>query len=166
MLLLKLNFLAKLKIFKVAVEPILQTNVFVLFLRNTVNNISYHALIFYNRMGTRAEKEHHHITETDLAMLFNASVPTSFWINAFTSATYTINCLPSKIIAQKFPFEMLINSLPNYDVFRAIGCRVFPYLRNYSANKLAPRNTSCIFILYNPHYKGYHCLDPTSNRVY
>lgn len=51
-------------------------------------------------------------------------------------------------------------------LFRVFGCRVFPYLRDYSPHKLAPRSTPCIFIGYSTNYKGYRCLDPTFNRIY
>ena len=51
-------------------------------------------------------------------------------------------------------------------LFRVFGCRVFPYLRDYSPHKLAPRSAPYIFIGYNTNYKGYQCLDPTSNRIY
>ncbi|MFS7939299.1 putative RNA-directed DNA polymerase [Helianthus anomalus] len=49
---------------------------------------------------------------------------------------------------------------------RIFGCRVFPYLRDYTKNKLQPRSTPCIFIGYSPKYKGFRCLEPSSGRVY
>ncbi|GKE91206.1 retrovirus-related pol polyprotein from transposon RE1, partial [Tanacetum coccineum] len=77
-------------------------------------------------------------------MLFNANAPATLWVDAFTSAVYIINRLPTKVLNDKSPFELLFNCTPNYNVFRAFGCRVFPYLRNYSAHKLAPRNVACV----------------------
>lgn len=139
------------------VEPNLETIVFVIFLRKIAHTTIY--LAPYSATKRRAERKHYHIIETGLTMLFNASAPA----NAFTSATYIINRLPSKILAHKSPFEMF-HSPPNYDVLRVFGCRAFPYLRNYSANNLAPRNNSCIFIGSSPRYKDYRCLDPASNR--
>lgn len=70
-------------------------------------------------------------------MLFNATDVTSFWVYALSSATYIINSPPLKILAQTTLFEMLFHSPLNYDFFGAFGYRVFPYLRNCSANKLA-----------------------------
>ncbi|GJW53128.1 retrovirus-related pol polyprotein from transposon RE1 [Tanacetum coccineum] len=57
-------------------------------------------------------------------------------------------------------------SLPNYTNFHAFGCLVYLYLRDYLAHKLAPRSIPCVFIGYNPQYKGYKCLDPDSSRIY
>ncbi|KAI3500548.1 hypothetical protein L1887_36372 [Cichorium endivia] len=114
----------------------------------------------------RAERKHRHITETGLAMLFNARAPATFWVHAFSSAVYIINRLPTKILTNKSPFEVLFDIVPNYNIFRVFGCRVFPYLRDYAPNKLAPRSAPCIFIGYCTQYKGYKCLDPSTQRIY
>ncbi|KAJ9558897.1 hypothetical protein OSB04_013511 [Centaurea solstitialis] len=114
----------------------------------------------------RAERKHRHITETGLAMLFNAHAPAKYWVDAFSAAVYTINRLPTPLLLNKSPFEMLFSTPPNYENFRPFGCRVFPYLRDYSKNKFSPRSRPCIFIGYSTHYKGYRCLDPVTHRIY
>lgn len=73
----------------------------------------------------RAERKHRHVTETGLAMLFNCHEPASLWVDAFTSAVYIINCLLSKVVQNKIPFEVLYKNPPNYDIFKVFGCRVF-----------------------------------------
>ncbi|KAJ9555163.1 hypothetical protein OSB04_009777 [Centaurea solstitialis] len=114
----------------------------------------------------RAERKHRHLTETGLALLFNAHAPASFWVDAFTCATYIINRLPTRLLDNKSPFEVLFNTPPNYGNFRMFGCRVFPYLRDYSPHKLAPRSLPCVFIGYDLRYKGYRCLDLSTSRIY
>ncbi|GJU56982.1 retrovirus-related pol polyprotein from transposon RE1 [Tanacetum coccineum] len=89
-----------------------------------------------------------------------------YYVDAFSSTTYIINRLPTKLLGNHSPFELLYSRLPNYTNFRAFGCLVYPYLRDYSAHKLAPRSIPCVFIGYNPQYKGYKCLDPDSSRIY
>ncbi|GJV88661.1 retrovirus-related pol polyprotein from transposon TNT 1-94 [Tanacetum coccineum] len=91
----------------------------------------------------RAERKHRHIVETGLAMLFNAHVPASYWVDAFTTATFIINRLPTPLLKNKSPFELLFNQHPQYDNFRTYGCQVFPYLRDYSQHKLEPRSIPC-----------------------
>ncbi|GJZ79406.1 retrovirus-related pol polyprotein from transposon TNT 1-94 [Tanacetum coccineum] len=54
----------------------------------------------------RAERKHRHIVETGLAMLFNAHVPASYWVDAFTTATFIINRLPTPLLKNKSPFEL------------------------------------------------------------
>lgn len=38
----------------------------------------------------RAERKHRHITETGLSLMFHASTPSCFWLDAFSSAVYII----------------------------------------------------------------------------
>ncbi|KAL4584277.1 hypothetical protein LXL04_008873 [Taraxacum kok-saghyz] len=124
----------------------------------------------FNTNGTqqngRVEGNHRHVTETGLAMMFNAHAPANLWTHAFSSTAYIINRLPTKLLGNQSPYEMLFSSTPNYGNFRVFGCCVFPYLRDYSSYKLAPRSTPCLFIGYNTQYKGYQCLDPSTGRVY
>lgn len=114
----------------------------------------------------RAERKHRHITETGLSMLFNSHAPSSFWLDAFSAAVYTINRLPTMVLDNKSPFEELFGQIPDYANFHPFGCRVYPYLRDYSANKLAPRSIPCIFMGYSSQHKGFRCLDSAISRVY
>ncbi|KAJ0864428.1 putative RNA-directed DNA polymerase [Helianthus annuus] len=114
----------------------------------------------------RAERKHRHITETGLAMLFNAHAPAQNWSDAFISATYIINRIPTPLLDNKSPFELLFHQVPSYTNFKIFGCRVFPYLRDYAPNKLSPRSDSCIFLGYCPQYKGFRCLNPSTSRIY
>ncbi|KAL6338576.1 hypothetical protein AAG906_021291 [Vitis piasezkii] len=34
------------------------------------------------------------------------------------------------------------------------------------SHKFSPRNIPCIFLGYNPSHKGFHCLDPTTSKLY
>jgi histone deacetylase 1/2 len=45
-----------------------------------------------------AERKHRHIVEVGLALLANASMPLKYWDEAFLTATFLINLLPSKVI--------------------------------------------------------------------
>ncbi|GKB35432.1 retrovirus-related pol polyprotein from transposon TNT 1-94 [Tanacetum coccineum] len=132
------------------------------------NNGTHHQLScpYTPQQNGRAERKHRHITETGLAIMFNAHVPAIFWTHAFSSAAYIINRLPTKLLDNKSPYELLFSSKPNYGNFRVFGCCVFPYLRDYSSHKLAPRSAPCVFIGYSSQYKGYKCLDLSTKRVY
>ncbi|KAD0286868.1 hypothetical protein E3N88_44505 [Mikania micrantha] len=132
------------------------------------DNGTFHRLScpYTPQQNGRVERKHRHIVETGLAMMFNATLPSSYWVEAFSSAVYIINRLPSKILDSKSPFELMFGHVPNYNHFRTFGCRVFPYLRDYSEHKLAPRSLPCIFIGYATQYKGFRCLEPISQRVY
>lgn len=76
-----------------------------------------------------------------------------------------INRLPSTVLLNKSPFELLFVSSPNYKNFKSFGYRVYPFLRDYDEHKLAPRSHPCIFLRYSSLHKGFHCLDPDSSRA-
>ncbi|KAL3648881.1 hypothetical protein CASFOL_005284 [Castilleja foliolosa] len=114
----------------------------------------------------RAERKHRHITETGLSMLFHASVPLKFWVEAFCTAVYTINRLPSSVLDSKSPYEVLFLSAPSYENFHPFGCRVFPCLRDVAVHKFSPRSIPCIFMGYSLRHKGFNCLDPSTSRFY
>jgi transposase InsO family protein len=114
----------------------------------------------------RAERKHRHVTETGLALLFHSHTSPRFWVDAFSTAAYIINRLPTSLLGGKSPFELLYGSSPNYENFHPFGCRVYPCLRDYMPNKFSPRSIPCIFLGYNPSHKGFRCLDPTTSRIY
>jgi hypothetical protein len=113
-----------------------------------------------------AERKHRHIVEVGLALLANASMPLKFWDEAFLTATFLINLLPSKVINHDTPVERLLHTKPNYDSLRVFGCACWPNLRPYNQCKLSFRSTRCVFLGYSPRHKGVKCLDVSTGRVY
>jgi histone deacetylase 1/2 len=96
-----------------------------------------------------AECKHHHIVEVGLALLAHPSMPLKFWDEAFLTATFLINLLPSKFIDFDIPTERLLGTTPNYDALRIFGCACWPNLHPYNKRKLA--------FWYSPHHKGVKC---------
>ena len=113
-----------------------------------------------------AERKHRHIVETGLALLAHAHVPLKFWDDAFLTATYLINRMPTRVIDNSSPLERLFHTKPNYSLLRVFGCACWPHLRAYNKNKLAFRSTECVFLGYSSLHKGYKCLDRSFGRVY
>jgi len=68
-----------------------------------------------------AERKHRHIVDMGLALLANASMPLKFWDEAFLTATYLINLLPSKVIKFETPITRLLGVTPNYTSLRVFG---------------------------------------------
>ena len=53
------------------------------------------------------ERQHIHIIETSLALLKQASLPTTFWDEVVTTASFLINRMPTPLLANQSPYEML-----------------------------------------------------------
>ena len=113
-----------------------------------------------------AERKHRHLVETGLTMLLHAQLPQYLWVDAFTTAVYLINRLPSSVLQMKTSFYKLYGTHPTYASLKVFGCRCFPYLRDYSKNKFGAKSYPCVFLGYSPTHKGYRCLHPPSKRVY
>jgi Reverse transcriptase (RNA-dependent DNA polymerase) len=63
-------------------------------------------------------------------------------------------------------FQLLFNKPHDYQFFKVIDCICYPYTRPYSSHKLQPRLIACVFLGYFSVYKGYKCLDLSTNCVY
>lgn len=113
-----------------------------------------------------AERKHRHIVEVGLALLAHASMHLKFWDEAFLTATYLINILPSKVIDFEIPSTRLFHDAPDYNNLRVFGCACWPNLRPYNSRKLSFRSTQCDFLGYSSMHKGFKCLDITTGRIY
>jgi hypothetical protein len=112
-----------------------------------------------------AERKHRHIVETGLALLAHSHLPLSYWVDAFTTAVYLINRLPTSILQHQSPYVKLLHKNPDYTFLKVFGCACFPFLRPYNSHKMMYRSKKCIFLGYCSNYKGYRCYDPTSKRA-
>lgn len=113
-----------------------------------------------------AERKHRHIVEVGLSLLAQASMPLEYWEEAFLSATYIINRIPSKVIKYETPLKHLFKQKPDYSSLRVFGCACWPNLRPYNTHKLQFCSKQCVFLGYSNLHKGFKCLDPSSGRVY
>jgi histone deacetylase 1/2 len=112
--------------------------------------ISHHVSCPYaHQQNGSAERKHRHIVEVVLSLLAHASLPLKFWDEAFITATYPINRLPSKVIDNQTPLERLLHQKPDYSVLRTFGCACWPNMRPYNTHKLQFRSKRCVFLRYS-----------------
>lgn len=114
----------------------------------------------------RAERTHRHIIETTLALLYQAHLPTEFWMEALLTSVYLINRLPHSAIQFRIPYTVLFHASPDYAFLIPFGCLCYPWLKPYPPHKLSPKSTPCVFLGYCPTTKGYRCYDPICQKVH
>ncbi|KAJ0808457.1 putative RNA-directed DNA polymerase [Helianthus annuus] len=141
--------------------------------------ISNQMMSFYMEQGTSletscphtpqqngvVERKHRHLLDTARALMFEASLPKSFWGEYVLNATYIINRLPSKTIEDKTPYELLHGDKLSYDHMRVLGC--LAYYRSIETNrdKFEIRGRPGIFMGYPSRTKGYKIFDPSNGKM-
>lgn len=113
-----------------------------------------------------SERRHRHIVETGLSLLTHASIPTTYWSYALSTAVYLINRMPSPTISLQSPYQKLFQTNPNYSKLKTFGCLCYPWLRPYNSTKLEPKSSPCVFIGYSLTQSAYFCLQPQTQRIY
>lgn len=93
-----------------------------------------------------AECLHRQIVETGLALFHTASIPPTYWDDAFQTACYLINRLPSSVSPTKSPLEILFHTSPEYNQLRVFGCECSPFLRPDINSPHAPFLVSSLVI--------------------
>ena len=65
-----------------------------------------------------AERKHCHIVENGLALLAKSLIPLKYWDEAFRVVVLLHNRLPTPILKQKCPLELLFKTKPNYSFLK------------------------------------------------
>jgi hypothetical protein len=77
------------------------------------------------------ERKHRHIIETDLALLAHASMPLKSWDEAFLTAAFLINRLPTPVLNYASPIATLFGVDPAYSFLCTFSCACWTCLRPY-----------------------------------
>ena len=88
------------------------------------------------------------------------------WSYAISTVLHLINRLPTPILHNLSPWELLFKAKPNLLHLKVFGCTCFPLLKPYNTHKFQPHTSPCVFLGYPPYSKGYRCLEPHSHWIY
>lgn len=99
------------------------------------------------------------------SLLFHASMPSRFWAEALSTATYLMNCKPCHSSSLRMPHELLLSVASDYSLLRVFGCLCFPNTTSTSRHKLDHRSIQCVFLGYPPDHRRYRCYDLASHHV-
>ncbi|XP_074293705.1 uncharacterized protein LOC141620839 [Silene latifolia] len=112
------------------------------------------------------ERKHRHLLEISRAIRFNSGLPLSFWGDCVLTAAYIINRLPTKLLNNLTPYEVLLNKAPSYDRLIVFGCLTMVYNPSRDKDKFQPRGIPCIFLGYPLSKKGYRVYDIVKKTVF
>ncbi|GAU17915.1 hypothetical protein TSUD_330400, partial [Trifolium subterraneum] len=120
---------------------------------------------YTSQQNGRAERKHRHIAEFGLTLLAQAKMPLNYWWEAFSTAVYLINRLPSPVTHNESPYSLLHKKEPDYNSLKPFGCACYPCLKPYNKHKLQFHTTKCVFLGYSNSHKGYKCVN-SHGRVF
>jgi hypothetical protein len=120
---------------------------------------------YTSQQNGKAEHSIRTINNILRSLLFQASFPPAYWVEALHTAAYLVNRLPTKTLASSTPYFRLHSTHPTYDHLKVFGCACYPNMSSTAPHKLAPRSSLCVFLGYSSEHKGYRCLELGSNRI-
>ncbi|KAJ9703130.1 hypothetical protein PVL29_004767 [Vitis rotundifolia] len=118
-----------------------------------------------------AERKNGHLLNTTRVLLFQGNVPKSYWGEAIFTTTYMINRIPSRVLDNKSPVEILESFYPHFRTSngltpRVFGCTAFVHVHSQHRDKLDPRAIKCVFLDYSSTQKGYKCYNLLAKKFY
>ncbi|CAH9100668.1 unnamed protein product [Cuscuta europaea] len=130
-----------------------------------LNGIIFQTSCVYTpQQNGRVERKHRHILEMARTLRFHANLPIQFWGECVLTAGYLINRLPSPVLDNKSPYELLYNKIPVYSQLRVFGCLCYTHEPNTGGDKFAPRGVKCVFLGYAYSQKGWKVYDLQQRR--
>ena len=135
-------------------------------LYNSNGIIHTQSCVYTPQQNSVMERKHWHILVTTRALQIQFNVPLSFGGDYAFTAIYLINRLPSPLLNNKIPYELLFNKTPSYSHLRTFGCLCYATNINPHKHKFYPRARKSLFLGYPYNVKGYKLFDLESHFVF
>lgn len=96
------------------------------------------------------QQKHRHLLVIARSLRFEPNLP-QFWGERILTTTYIVNRLPSRVIGEKTPYEILSGCTPDHDHMRVFGCLAYYRNTDTKGDKFEPRCKPGVFGLSSWH---------------
>lgn len=128
--------------------------------------VAFHSCPETPEQNSVVERKHQHILNVARALMFQSQSPVEFWGECVLTAVFIINRLPSPLLKDRSPLEILTAKKVDYSGLRVFGCLAYCATSPKQRTKFQPRSRSCVFLGYPAGYKGYKVMDLETNQIY
>ncbi|KAJ3535136.1 hypothetical protein NMY22_g6623 [Coprinellus aureogranulatus] len=98
-------------------------------------------------------------------MLNQARLPMMFWGAAVLYYTDILNATPSSALSSTTSYEVWHKTKPDLSMHRVFGCRVYVHIQRKDRKNLQSHTEACIFVGFEPGYKGWKCYNPATKKI-
>lgn len=117
------------------------------------------------QQNARVERKHQHLLSVARALMMQSSVPKYLWSYAVMHAVYLINRMPSLILQQMSPYQLLNGNLPKLDDLKVFCCLCYASTYVAGRTKFDKRARKCVYLGFQTHMKGAVVYDVHSKSV-
>ncbi|KAC9145043.1 hypothetical protein E3N88_46293 [Mikania micrantha] len=111
------------------------------------------------------ERRNRTILNCTRSILKGMKMPQCFWAEAVRHSLYVLNRLPTKILKDHTPYELLKGRRPNLEHLRVFGCVGHVKRPLNQVKKLDDRSTPMVHLGIEPRTKGYRMLDVSKGSI-